>query len=116
VRIRTVKLLAGKETLKQDGLGDSAWSFDPRAVKLVGDRNGDLHIAGFYRPLPDALARGRSYFLGAVVRIDRRNHQGDLLTHSFATHGGEYPKLHYRDGYLFFRGGTYSITGRGIEG
>lgn len=116
VRKRTVKLLAGKGTLKQDELGDSVWSFESRAVKLVGDGNGDLHIAGFYKALPEALERGRSYFLGAVVRVDRRPERGALVTHSFAQHGGEYPKLYYRDGFLFFRGGTYSITGRGIEG
>ena len=120
VRNRVVRLLAGKDALKQDQLGDRVWSFNPRAVKLVGDGNGDLHIAGFYRLLPDALQRGRTYPLGAVVRLVGRNDLGKGeavdVPHPFAPHGGEYPELHYRDGFLFFRGGTYSITARGIEG
>ncbi len=116
VRNHTAKLLAGKETLKPDALGDRVWSFDWRAVKLVGDGNGDLHIAGFYRPLPDGLERGRTYFLGSVVRLVRRTTNGAEIPHPFAPHGGEYPRLYYRDGFLFFRGGTYSITGKGIEG
>lgn len=116
VRNRTVNVLAREGALKQDAVGDTAWAFDWRAVKLVGDGNGDLHIAGFYRPLPRTLQRGRSYFLGAVVRLTARNHRGAEVPHPFAPHGGEYPKLYYRDGFLFFRGGTYSITGQGLEG
>jgi hypothetical protein len=116
VRNRTVKVLASEGALKQDEVGDTVWSFDWRAVKLVGDGNGDLHIAGFYRPLPETLERGRSYFLGAVVRLSARNARGADVPHPFAPHGGEYPKLYYRDGFLFFRGGTYSITGHGLEG
>lgn len=113
-RSRIVRLLAIGGT--SDGLGDRALSFNSRSVRLVGDGNGDLHITRFYQPLPEALERGRSYFLGAVVGLTRRDSLGDLVPHLFAEHGGEYPKLHYKDGFLFFRGGTYSLTPRGLEG
>ena len=116
VRSRTAKLLAGPDALGGDVTGDRVWHFDARFVKLVGDGNGDLHIAGFYRPLPATLMRGRSYFVGDVVRLVAHNARGALVPHRFAEHGGEYPKLYYRDGFLFFRGGTYSITGHGLEG
>lgn len=115
VRHRILKLLAGSASLSADVHGDRVWSFDGSLVKLVSDVHGDLHVAGFYRSLPDGLERGRSYFVGDVVSVTYTVNPA-RIPHAFAEHGGVYPRLFYRDGFLFFRGGTYSITNRGLEG
>jgi hypothetical protein len=124
LRSRALKRIAPPRLLSEDNdSGDTVWKFDCE-VKLVADSNGDLHVAGYYRSLPEGVLSGRSYFLGHVVslvymRADakvRGKSQGALVPHAFAQHGGEYPRLFYKDGFLLFRGGTYSVIGRGLEG
>ncbi len=101
---------------------DKVLRLDSKRVKLAADGNGDLHIVGLCLSMPEGFARGRSHFLGNVVsvayRTDKPHIEKGVLDyeHEFAEHGGDYPKLYYKDGYLFFRGGTYTITSAGIVG
>ncbi len=120
IRRRTLKQLGAK--ISTDERGDKMWMFSPERVKLVADGNGDMHIVGFYLSLPEGFSRGRSYFLGDVVcgtyKADKPHIEDGVqeYEHQFAEHGGEYPRLFYKDGFLLFRGGTYSITPDGIDG
>jgi hypothetical protein len=106
----------------QDEDGDQILKFNPARIKLVSDGNGDMHITGFYKSLPEGMERGRSYFLGGVLAVVYKADKLHIETgeqeyeHFFAERGGELPRLFYKDGYLFFRGGTYSITRGGIAG
>jgi hypothetical protein len=117
---KLLRLLGVK--LSDDEHGDKVWKFNAKQVKLVADGNGDMHIVGFYKTMPEGLQRGRSYLLGDVVNVcyeaDKPHIQKDeqLYTHDFCESGGEYPRLYYKDGFIFFRGGTYTITPAGIDG
>jgi hypothetical protein len=121
-RARMKKVSALKFRVKEDEDGDKALKFNPARIKLVSDGNGDLHIVGFYKPLPEGLERGRSHFLGCVMCVVYEADKPHIETgeqhyeHFFCEYGGDFPRLFYKDGYLFFRGGTYSITKNGIEG
>jgi hypothetical protein len=107
----------------KDDNKDDALEFKPGRVKLVSDEDGDLHLTGFYVPLPAGLQAGRSYYLGCVVnvvyRADKVHIEGDRkrrdYTHEFCEDFGDnYPSLYYRDGYLYFKGGAYTVTSAGI--
>ncbi len=111
--------------LDGDENDNTVWEFDRTKVKLVADARGDMHIVGFYVPLPSKLRAGQRYFLGCVVSccyFSDKPHLYKIKTklsfrHDFCEDGiGEYPSLHFKDGFLFFSGGTYSITPAGIEG
>lgn len=111
-----------KVKLSDDEHGDKAWKFNHKQVKLVADGDGDMHIVGFFKPLPEGLQAGRSYLLGDVVNVVYRSDKPHIekdaqdYTHDFCEHGGEYPRLYYKDGFIFFRGGTYTITAAGVDG
>jgi hypothetical protein len=109
--------------MSKDENGDDALAFKPGRVKLVSDSEGDLHLTGFYMPLPQGLSGGKSYYLGRVVNVvykaDKVHLEGDHeareYTHEFCEDFGEdYPALYYRDGYLYFRGGSYTVTQAGL--
>jgi hypothetical protein len=102
--------------VKSDDHGDKAWSFNPKQVRLVADANSDLHIVGFYLKSPDDFQVGRSYLIGRAVAVKYRTNDGRNYEHEFSEHGGECPKLYFKDGYLLFRGGTYTVTTQGLLG
>jgi hypothetical protein len=108
---------------KDEQQGDPCITFSPKRVKLVSDAEGDLHIVGFYIPLPGDLRAGRSYYLGAVVNVvysaDKPHIEGDIksrqYTHEFCEdYGDDFPALYYRDGFLFLKGGSYTVTAAGL--
>jgi hypothetical protein len=119
-KVKTINAL--KLKFYEDDDGDKLLKFDSERIKLAADGDGDLHIVGFYKPLPVGLESGRSYFLACVLGVVYKSDKPHIETgvqeyqHAFAEHGGDFPRLFYKDGYLFFRGGTYSITKNGIEG
>ena len=111
-----------KLRVSADADGDQVLKFNPARIKLVSDGNGDMHVAGFYKPVPEGMESARSYFLGGVLAVVYRADKPHIengeqnYEHFFAPRGGELPRLFYKGGYLFFRGGTYSVTKWGIDG
>jgi hypothetical protein len=117
---RTLRLLG--LNLKTNDAGNLIWKFNPAKVKLAADGDCELHIVGFYRARPNDLQRGVSHKIGAVAAVTYKADKPHLhkgvkdYEHTFAEGGGEFPRLFYKDGYIFFRGGTYSLSADGIEG
>ena len=129
-----VELVIDRETAKRHKLGllglklrtnddgDYIWKFNPAEVTLAADGDCELHIVGYYRKRPIELQRGVSHFLAEVAGVTYRAEKPHLhkgvnnYNHEYAEGGGEYPRLFYKDGYIFFRGGTYSLSEDGIEG
>jgi hypothetical protein len=120
VRWRTIKPLGVK--LKTNDDGNLVWKFNPAKVKLAADFDCELHIVGYYRARPNDLRRGVSHKIGAVAAVTYKADKPHLhegvkdYEHRFAEGGGEFPRLFYKEGYIFFRGGTYSLSAEGIEG
>ena len=103
--------------LRTDAHGDKAWAFNRKQVRLVADANGDLHIVGFYLKPTDELHPNKSYLIGSVLALTYQvNDETRPREHEFCEHGGDCPKLYFKDGYLLFRGGTYSVTPQGLLG
>jgi hypothetical protein len=114
---------AGTETIRAlnlrvtfDQYGDQKWRFNPKQVRLVADANGDLHIVGFFLKPPANFQLSRSRLIGRAVAVTYRTNDGNNYEHEFCAHGGECPKLYFKDGYLLFRGGTYAVTQEGLLG
>jgi hypothetical protein len=104
-------------TVKTDDHGDKAWAFNQKQVRLVADANGDLHIVGFFLKPTDELQPNKSYLIGNVLAVTYQvNGEPVPREHEFCEHGGDCPKLYFKDGYLLFRGGTYSVTPQGLIG
>jgi hypothetical protein len=116
-RVKRKALRALNVRVKTDDHGDKAWTFNPKQSRLVADANGDLHLVGFYLKPPDEFQPGRSQLIGSVVAVTYRpNGETEGREHEFCEHGGDCPKLYFKDGYLLFRGGTYSVTPQGLLG
>ena len=115
-------LRALKVKLTIEEAGEVVWKFNPERVKLVSDGRGKMHITGFYKPLPEELQTERAYFLGDVLRVTYKADKPHIekgtfeYEHAFAEYWGQFPKLYFKDGFLFFRGGTYEILPNGIDG
>lgn len=121
IRKRLLALLGLRVETNEHGEG--VWQFDYRKVKLAADGDGNLHILGYYIPPPASLQSGRSYYVGEVVTVTYRADKNHLdpgvnnYVHEFAEMpSDEPPGLYYKGGFLYFRGGTYTITKWGIEG
>lgn len=115
VSVKTLRAL--KARVRIDEFGDKAWAFTPTRTRLVSDSAGDLHVVGFYVKPPDGFAPGRSVFVGQVVAVTYRiDGETKNRMHEFCEHGGDCPKLYFKDGYLLFRGGTYTMTPNGLIG
>lgn len=115
LKSKIVRALNAKVTI--DDHGDKAWSFNHKQVRLVADANGDLHIVGFFMKPSAELQSNVSHLIGSVVAVTYKvNGEPVPREHEFCEHGGECPRLYFKDGYLLFRGGTYSVTPQGLIG
>ena len=115
LKSKIVRALNAK--VKTDDHGDKAWPFNHKQVRLVADANGDLHIVGFFLKPTAELQPNKSYLIGNVLAVAYWvNGETVPREHEFCEHGGDCPKLYFKDGYLLFRGGTYSVTPQGLVG
>jgi hypothetical protein len=115
LKSKIVRALNAK--VKPDNHGDKAWAFNHKQVRLVADANGDLHIVGFFLKPTDELQPNKSYLIGNALAVTYQvNDEPVPREHEFCEHGGDCPKLYFKDGYLLFRGGTYSVTTQGLLG
>jgi hypothetical protein len=116
---RTLRVLG--LNLKTNDDGNLVWKFNPAKVKLAAGGDCELHIVGFYRARPADLQRGVSHKIGAVAAVTYRADKPHIqegvkdYAHPFAEGGGEFPRLFFKDGYIFFRGGTYTLSEDGID-
>ena len=116
-KVKVKVLRALKVRVTTDGYGDKALTFNPKQSRLVADANGDLHLVGFYVTPPDEFQPGRSQLIGTVLAVTYRvNGETENREHEFSKHGGDCPRLYFKDGYLLFRGGTYAVTPEGLLG
>jgi hypothetical protein len=82
---------------------------DPRTDRICADESERLHVAGYYDPLPSELEPNVSYNLGPILRINYRvtKQQPESTPLEFER---PRPRLVYRNGYLYIRGGDYDLT------